>query len=62
MNFMFSADIRSYKTMRNDELRDAFVTAPLFEAGKINLTYTDVDRAVIGGITPVADSIILPTH
>ncbi|TMN64380.1 5-dehydro-4-deoxy-D-glucuronate isomerase, partial [Pseudoalteromonas sp. S1727] len=33
MDFMFSADIRSYKTMRNDELRDAFVTAPLFESG-----------------------------
>ncbi|RDV25450.1 5-dehydro-4-deoxy-D-glucuronate isomerase [Alteromonas aestuariivivens] len=62
MDFMFSADIRSYKTMRNDELREAFVTAPLFESGKINLTYTDVDRAVIGGITPAADAIQLPTH
>ena len=62
MDFMFSADIRSYKTMRNDELRDAFVTAPLFESGKINLTYTDVDRAVIGGITPAGEPIVLPTH
>ena len=62
MNFMFSADIRSYKDMRNDELREAFVTSPLFESGQINLTYTDVDRAVVGGIMPTNDAIILPTH
>jgi 4-deoxy-L-threo-5-hexosulose-uronate ketol-isomerase len=62
MDFMFSADIRSYKNMRNDELRDAFVTARLFVADEIKLTYTDVDRGVIGGIMPVTQSIALPTH
>jgi 4-deoxy-L-threo-5-hexosulose-uronate ketol-isomerase len=62
MNFMFSADIRSYKTMRNDELREAFVTAPLFTPGEINLTYTDVDRGVVGGIMPSTAPISLPTH
>jgi 4-deoxy-L-threo-5-hexosulose-uronate ketol-isomerase len=62
MNFMFSADIRSYKTMRNDELREAFVTAPLFTSGEINLTYTDVDRGVVGGIMPSTTPISLPTH
>ncbi|GEA09853.1 5-dehydro-4-deoxy-D-glucuronate isomerase [Alteromonas sp. KUL49] len=62
MDFMYSADIRSYKTMRNDELREAFVTKPLFEAGKINLTYTDVDRGVVAGIVPTSDAIALPTH
>lgn len=62
MDFMFSADIRSYKNMRNDELREAFVTAPLFENDKINLTYTDVDRGVVGGIMPTTSSIKLPTH
>jgi 4-deoxy-L-threo-5-hexosulose-uronate ketol-isomerase len=62
MDFMFSADIRSYKNMRNDELREAFVTAPLFTSGEINLTYTDVDRGVVGGIMPAAASIKLPTH
>ncbi len=62
MDFMFSADIRSYKNMRNDELREAFVTSPLFEKGKINLTYTDVDRGVVGGIMPTSAPIKLPTH
>lgn len=62
MDFMFSADIRSYKKMQNEELRDAFVTSPLFTEDSINLTYTDVDRAVIGGIMPVKQVIDLPTH
>lgn len=62
MNFMFSADKRSYKNMRNDELREAFVTAPLFVDGKVELTYTDVDRGVIGGIVPTSDALMLPTH
>lgn len=59
---MFSADIRSYKNMRNDELREAFVTAPLFESGQIKLTYTDVDRGVVAGIMPTSAPITLPTH
>lgn len=62
MDFLFSADIRSYKDMRNAELREAFVTAPLFSAGQISLTYTDVDRGVVGGIMPTSTSIKLPTH
>ncbi|GBL05331.1 5-dehydro-4-deoxy-D-glucuronate isomerase [Glaciecola sp. KUL10] len=62
MEFMFSADKRSYKDMRNDELREAFVTAPLFSEGKVNLTYTDVDRGLVGGIMPTEEKLILPTH
>lgn len=62
MNFMFSADIRSYKDMRNDELREAFVTQPLFAAGQINMTYTDVDRGLVAGIMPTDSAISLPTH
>lgn len=62
MQFMFSADKRSYKTMRNDELREAFVTAPLFNEGAVNLTYTDVDRGIVGGIMPTSEALTLPTH
>ncbi|MBU2919386.1 MAG: 4-deoxy-L-threo-5-hexosulose-uronate ketol-isomerase [Psychrosphaera sp.] len=62
MKFMFSADIRSYKNMRNDELREAFVTEPLFQAGEIVLVYTDVDRGLVGGIVPQDKPILLPTH
>lgn len=62
MDIMYSADIRSYKDMRNDELRDAYVTKPLFTPGDINLTYTDVDRGVIAGVMPTDQDIELPTH
>ncbi|WP_371193770.1 5-dehydro-4-deoxy-D-glucuronate isomerase [Glaciecola sp. SC05] len=62
MKFMFSADKRSYKNMRNDELREAFVTDPLFIDGSINLTYTDVDRGLVGGIVPTSQALELPTH
>jgi len=62
MQFMFSADKRSYKNMRNDELREAFVTAPLFTPGGVNLTYTDIDRGLVGGIMPTTQALKLPTH
>ncbi|KMT66900.1 5-dehydro-4-deoxy-D-glucuronate isomerase [Catenovulum maritimum] len=62
MDFLFAADIRSYKDMRNQELRDAFVTQQLFVPGEFKLTYTDVDRGVVGGFTPTTEALELPTH
>lgn len=57
---MHSADYRSYKDMRNAELREAFVTEPLFSHDDIHLIYTDTDRAIVGGIMPVEQAIELP--
>ena len=48
--------------MTNEELREAFLTEPLFVPGQLSLTYTDVDRAVIGGAMPTGSPIELPTH
>ena len=62
MNFLFSTNKRSYPSMTNEELREAFLTEPLFVPGKLSLTYTDVDRAVIGGAMPTDPPIELPTH
>lgn len=62
MNFLFSTNKRSYPSMTNEELREAFLTEPLFVPGKLSLTYTDVDRAVIGGAMPTNSAIELPTH
>ncbi|WP_232368097.1 hypothetical protein [Alteromonas mediterranea] len=62
MNFLFSTNKRSYPSMTNEELREAFLTEPLFTPGKLSLTYTDVDRAVIGGAMPTDSPIELPTH
>ena len=62
MNFLFSTNKRSYPSMTNEELREAFLTEPLFVPGQLSLTYTDVDRAVIGGAMPTGSPIELPTH
>ncbi|GAC02972.1 5-dehydro-4-deoxy-D-glucuronate isomerase [Paraglaciecola chathamensis] len=62
MNFLFSTNKRSYPSMTNHELREAFLTEPLFTPGALSLTYTDVDRAVIGGAMPLSESIEIPTH
>lgn len=62
MNFLFSTNTRSYPSMTNEELREAFLTEPLFTSGRLSLTYTDVDRAVIGGAMPTTSALVLPTH
>lgn len=38
-------DIKRYNT---DELRDNFLVEKLFDAGKVHLTYTHVDRMIFG--------------
>ncbi len=43
------------------ELRERFVITELFVPGEQCLSYWDVDRTVVGGITPLADAIALST-
>lgn len=47
-------DIKSYDTER---LRSAFLISELFTTDTINFTYTHVDRLIIGGAMPVAESL-----
>ncbi|GAA4131658.1 5-dehydro-4-deoxy-D-glucuronate isomerase [Aminobacter aganoensis] len=47
-------DIKSYDTQR---LRDAFLISDLFAADAVSLTYTHVDRLILGGAMPVANSV-----
>jgi 4-deoxy-L-threo-5-hexosulose-uronate ketol-isomerase len=42
------------------ELRRHFLIESLFEAGAIRLTYSHVDRLVVGGATPLAGPLELP--
>lgn len=41
-------------------LRENFLVEGLFEAGEIRLTYSHIDRTVIGGVTPTEAPIALP--
>jgi len=45
--------------MTTDELLKNFVVDGLFQAGKLELVYTNVDRAVVGGIVPTQEPLEL---
>lgn len=46
------ADSTSYRRMTTAELRAHFLIEKLFEPGRAEFVYTDVDRAIVGGIVP----------
>jgi 4-deoxy-L-threo-5-hexosulose-uronate ketol-isomerase len=50
-------DVRGYDTAR---LRGAFLVDDLFRPGEIDLTYSHLDRIVLGGVVPLADPVALP--
>jgi 4-deoxy-L-threo-5-hexosulose-uronate ketol-isomerase len=55
------ADPIRYPRMTTAELRDAFLIDSLFKPGTIELTYVDLDRAIIGMAAPTAEALQLPT-
>jgi 4-deoxy-L-threo-5-hexosulose-uronate ketol-isomerase len=59
MRTIEAADRRSYRRMTTEELRANFVVEDLFQPGGLNLVYTNVDRAVVGGIVPAAEPLEL---
>jgi len=46
--------------MSTDELRGSFLLSDLFVPGQVNLRFTDLDRAVVGGAMPVDEALTLP--
>lgn len=59
MKTIDAPDRQSYRRMTTDELRSGFVLQGLFQAGKIQLAYTNVDRAVVGGVVPTVEPLML---
>ncbi len=53
MRMIETPDRHAYRRLTTDELLARFVAKDLFQAGKLELAYTTVDRAVIGGIVPL---------
>lgn len=41
-------------------IRENFLIPDLFVAGELKLVYTDLDRAIVGGVMPLAEAISLP--
>ena len=49
-------DMKRYTT---DDLRREFLVDTIFEAGRINLTYTHNDRMIFGGVTPAEKELTI---
>jgi len=59
MEVRYTADQVRYETMSSSELRKSFLMENLFKKGKINLVYTDADRAIIGAAVPESKELKL---
>jgi 4-deoxy-L-threo-5-hexosulose-uronate ketol-isomerase len=53
MEVRYTPDPSAYKRMTNKELNEYFLIDNLFVPGKINLSYWDVDRAIVGSAVPL---------
>src|SRR6266550_1120901 len=61
MKTILMADPVRFPRMTTQELRDTFLIDKLYQPGRIELAYVDLDRAVVGIATPVNSPILLPT-
>jgi len=59
MEIKYVADKISYKRMTTAELRESYLLENLFETGKIQLYYVDVDRTIVGSVVPVSGKLSL---
>jgi len=62
MEFLYTADRERYRRMTTGELRDAYMVDNMFVAGEVALTYTDVDRSIVGSAVPLEGVLALPIH
>lgn len=62
MELRYSADVVRYKRMTSSELRESYVVDNLFTPDVVPLTYSDIDRGVIGSAVPVTKALGLPIH
>jgi 4-deoxy-L-threo-5-hexosulose-uronate ketol-isomerase len=52
-------DVRNYDTAA---LRADFLIEHLFVTGEINLTFSHIERMIVGGAMPVASELVLPVY
>jgi len=58
MDVRYTVGKNEYKHMTTQELRDAFLVN-LFEEGKLNLLYTEVERSIVGAAVPTSSALKL---
>ena len=61
MQIRFSPNQNDYQKLCTDGLRANFLIETLFTAGKVELVYSDADRAIIGSAVPTSGPLKLVT-
>ncbi|MHB8578994.1 MAG: 5-dehydro-4-deoxy-D-glucuronate isomerase [Ignavibacteriaceae bacterium] len=59
MEVRYTPDHSDYKHKTTGEIRKSFLIDNLFTASKIEMVYTDVDRAIVGSAVPVDQALKL---
>jgi len=59
MEIRFSPNQNDYQKLGTDALRASFLIESLFTPGKIELVYTDADRAIVGSAVPTGSPLKL---
>jgi 4-deoxy-L-threo-5-hexosulose-uronate ketol-isomerase len=59
MEIRYSPNQKDYQKLGTDDLRSTFLIETLFAPGKLELVYTDADRAIVGSAVPGASPIKL---
>jgi 4-deoxy-L-threo-5-hexosulose-uronate ketol-isomerase len=62
MELRYSADKVRYKRMTSSELKESYVVDNLYQPDEVPLTYSDIDRGVIGSAVPVKEELGLPIN
>lgn len=56
---LYGANPSDMAVFTNQRLRQEFLIETLFEAGRLNLVYTHVDRMIVGGAVPIHSALTL---
>jgi 4-deoxy-L-threo-5-hexosulose-uronate ketol-isomerase len=62
MEIRFEHSPKEVRAMTTAELRSAFLTDKLVQAGEVRLVYTHYDRVILGGACPVKKKLALEAH
>ena len=60
MEVRYTTGKNEYRRMTTEELRAAFLNTKLYEKGKVNLMYCEVERGIAGFAVPTAKPLALP--
>ncbi len=59
MKVRYLADPQRFPRMTTKELRETFLVENLFQAGRLEMLYSDTERAVVAGVVPTVEPLEL---